>query len=93
MNVGASIASSIQIRNAGMKPDSLHTELESKIDMSPLFGASLGGQHGVYDIRIKLFIKADASQERLEELVQKGLQQSPAYNSMKNPVRVIVIKE
>lgn len=88
-----SISTRIFLQNAGIHVESLSADLESTLDMAPFFHAVPTAQHGLYDIRITLHIKADAEKDVLDKIVQEAIQQSPGVQSMKNPVRVTVIKE
>lgn len=83
----------IFLQNAGIHVDALSADLESTLDMAPFFNALPTAQRGIYDIRIKLHIKADATKERLEEIVHEAVLQSPGVQSVKSPVRVVVIKD
>lgn len=83
----------ILLQNAGIEIESLHTDIEATLDMGPFFGATASVQHGLYDFRIKAHVKADVTKERLLELAQEAIQQSPGVQSLKMPVRVTVYKD
>ena len=76
-----------------IKINSLETELDTKLDLGTLFAAVAGGRHGIGDVTLTLHIDADASKEKIDELVQLALKYSPSINSLNIPIRVVVDKK
>jgi uncharacterized OsmC-like protein len=66
----------------------LSTELEGDMDLQGLLGLDDSVSPGYEEIRIKLHVQADCSDEELEDLLAYAEQRSPVCNTVCRPVPV-----
>jgi uncharacterized OsmC-like protein len=69
----------------GIQVEALRIELEGHIDL-PVFLGLHEGHAGYSDVAIKVYLKADASQETLEELYQQVLRTSPVGQTIEKAI-------
>ena len=69
----------------GIQVEALRIELEGHIDL-PVFLGLHEGHAGYSDVAIKVYLKADASQETLEELHQQVLRTSPVGQTIEKAI-------
>ena len=74
----------------GIKIESLSTELEGDIDLQGLLALDASVPAGYESIRIKMDIKADCSDEDLDDLLKFAQQHSPVCNTVCRPVPVTI---
>jgi uncharacterized OsmC-like protein len=72
----------------GIRILSLSTELEGDIDLRGLLGLDETVPAGYREIRIRLHVKADCTDEALADLVAYAQAHSPACNTVCRPVPV-----
>ena len=72
----------------GVQIQELSTELDGNIDLHGLLGLNESVTPGYEQIRIKLHVKADCSDEELDELIATAKRHSPVCNSVCRPVPV-----
>ncbi len=71
----------------GIQIEDLRIELEGHIDL-PVFLGLREGHAGYPDIAVKVYLKADVSQEILEELHQQVLKTSPVGQTIESAIPV-----
>ena len=69
----------------GIQIEDLRIELEGHIDL-PVFLGLQEGHAGYSEVAIKVYLKADASQETLEELHQQVLKTSPVGQTIEKAI-------
>ena len=74
----------------GIKIESLSTELEGDIDLQGLLALDASVPAGYESIRIKMDIRADCSDEDLDDLLKFAQQHSPVCNTVCRPVPVTI---
>jgi uncharacterized OsmC-like protein len=74
----------------GIKVESIATEIEGDMDLQGLLGLDESVSPGYEQIRMKMDIKADASEEALNELVDYVRNHSPVCTTIRRPVPVEV---
>lgn len=74
----------------GIKIHELSTELEGDIDLQAFLAIDESGPVGYEEIRIKMNIKADCSEEELDDLVKFAEGHSPVCNTVCRPVPVVL---
>ena len=74
----------------GIRIEKISTSLEGDIDLHGLLGLDDSVSPGYQQIRIKMDIKADCSDEELENLLKYTQEHSPVCNTVCRPVPVIV---
>jgi uncharacterized OsmC-like protein len=74
----------------GIRIESLSTELDGNIDLQGLLGLNDAVPAGYDQIRIKMDIKADCSDEELDDLLGFAQQHSPVCNTICRPVAVTI---
>ncbi len=74
----------------GIKLDAVSSELEGDIDLRGFLGLDPNIRRGFQQIRVTFRVKADAPDKVLDELVATAQQYSPVYDSVSNPVEVVV---
>jgi uncharacterized OsmC-like protein len=74
----------------GIKIDSISTEMDGDIDLQGLLGLDDSVPAGYEQIRIKMDIKADCSDEELDALLAYTKDHSPVCNTVCRPVPVTV---
>ena len=72
----------------GVQIQELSTELDGDIDLHGLLGLDESVTPGYEQIRIKLHVKADCSDEELEDLIAIARRHSPVCNTVCRPVPV-----
>jgi uncharacterized OsmC-like protein len=77
------MARGIQIRE-------LSTELKGNIDLQGLLGLDDSVSPGYEQINIRMHVKADCSDEELEDLLAYAQQHSPVCNTVCRPVPVVI---
>lgn len=74
----------------GIRIESMSTELLGDIDLQGLLGLDETVQPGYRHIRVKVDIKADCSDEELDDLLRFAQQHSPVCNTVCRPVPVSI---
>jgi uncharacterized OsmC-like protein len=74
----------------GIAIEELSTELAGDLDLQGLLGLDDSVSPGYEQIRIMMHVKADCSDEALDELLAYAQQHSPVCNTVCRPVPVIV---
>jgi uncharacterized OsmC-like protein len=74
----------------GIAIHSLSTELEGDIDLHGLLGMNDDVPAGYRDIRVKMHVEADCSDEALDDLLSFAQAHSPVYNTICRSVPVAV---
>ena len=74
----------------GIRIESLSTELSGDIDLQGLLALDSTVPAGYRQIEIKMDIKADCSEEELNDLLQFAQQHSPVCNTVCRPVPVVI---
>ncbi|CAG0991443.1 hypothetical protein BURK1_02286 [Burkholderiales bacterium] len=74
----------------GIRIESMSTELVGDIDLQGLLGLDDAVAPGYREIRIKVDIKADCSDEELDALLGYAQQHSPVCNTVCRPVPVVI---
>jgi uncharacterized OsmC-like protein len=72
----------------GIRIEELSTELEGDMDLQAFLGLDESVPVGYKEIRIKMHIKADCSDEELEDLLRYTKDHSPVCNTVCRPVPV-----
>jgi len=70
----------------GLPLDDVFSEFEGDIDLQGFLGLNPSSPIGYREIRVKFKVKGDGD----EDTLRAQLQTSPVYNSLVNPVKVIV---
>lgn len=76
----------------GIRIESLSTELEGDIDLQGLLALDESVPAGYRQIRMKMHVKADCSDEELDELLRFAQQHSPVCNTVCRPVPVAITR-
>lgn len=74
----------------GITVHELSTELEGDIDLQGLLGLDDTVPAGYEKIRIRMHVKADCSEQELEDLLAYAQQHSPVCNTICRPVPVVI---
>lgn len=77
----------------GVHIEKLHSEVEGEIDLRGFLALDPDVRPGYRRIRMKFMIKADCSDEILQELVQAGQRYSPVFDSITKGVSIDVTGE
>lgn len=77
----------------GVHIDEMETIFEGDLDLRGFLGLPGRTRNGYEEIRVKVRIKSDASEEELKELVELAERRSPVYDIVSNPVPVSVTLE
>lgn len=77
----------------GIRIDEVESSVEGDIDLRGFLGLDPNVRNGYKDIRIKFKIKADVSDEQLQELCAMGSAYSPVYDSLTKGVPLKVTAE
>lgn len=75
----------------GIKLTEIRIELEGDINGSAVWGCgntAEGNNPGISDIRVKVSLKGDATEEELDDIKRHALKWSPVANTLRNPVRI-----
>ena len=78
----------LQAAARGIRIDQLSTELEGDLDLRGLLGLDESVSPGYEGIRIKVDVKADCSDQQLEDLLECARNRSPVFNTVSRPVPV-----
>jgi uncharacterized OsmC-like protein len=74
----------------GIRIDAISTRLEGDVDLHGLLGLDDSVTPGYEQIRVKMEIKADCSDEELDNLLTFAQEHSPMYQTISRPVPVSV---
>ena len=74
----------------GIAIEEVKSHLEGDLDLRGFLGTSDEVRNGYENIRVTFKIKADATEEQLEELVQLARERSPVFDIVSHPVPVSV---
>jgi uncharacterized OsmC-like protein len=74
----------------GIRIESIHTTMEGDLDLHGLLGMDDNVFPGYREIRMKMDIEADASEEELDALLAYTQAHSPVCNTVCRPVPVVV---
>ncbi len=79
----------------GVEIHAIEIDVEGDIDLGGLFETAGDIRPGFEEVRLIVRVDADASQEKLEELVNHGYRRSPVVDSLvgKVPIRVCIGRE
>jgi uncharacterized OsmC-like protein len=77
----------------GIPVEQVESTLEGDLDLRGFLGLSPTIRKGYQNIRLKLRIKANISEEQFQELSTLGAQFSPVYDSIANGVSIAVSTE
>lgn len=72
----------------GVKIDELRTELEGEVDVRGFLGIDGNVRPGFREIRVKFFVKSDAPESKIRELIQLTERLSPVTDSLRYGVPV-----
>ena len=70
----------------GLQLEEVSSEFEGDIDLQGLLDIDPSVRSGYREIRVKFKVKGDVDPETVKELIQK----SPVYDTLANPVKIIV---
>ncbi|PWT88077.1 MAG: osmotically inducible protein C [Acidobacteria bacterium] len=74
----------------GIRIEKIESKLEGDVDLRGFLGLSDEVRNGYENIRVTFRIKADAPQEKIEELLDLAKKRSPVFDIISNPVPVSV---
>lgn len=74
----------------GIKIEEMSTELEGDLDVRGLLGLDPSVSPGYEQIRIRLNVRADCSDQELDDLLAYSQQHSPVCNTVCRPVPVVI---
>jgi uncharacterized OsmC-like protein len=74
----------------GIKIDEVESTLRGDLDLQGFLGMSENIRNGYEKIDVSFRIKADASEEKLQELVELAQKRSPVFDMISNPTPVNV---
>ena len=74
----------------GIRIDEISTKLEGDVDLHGLLGLDDSVTPGYEQIRVKMDVKADCSDEELDDLLAFAQERSPMYQTISRPVPVRV---
>ena len=77
----------------GIEIEEVESSVKGSIDLRGFLGLDKNVRNGYNDIQMKLKIKADVSDEQIQELCQLGPTFSPVFDSLTNGVAVAVTGE
>lgn len=77
----------------GIKIDELETSFSGDLNLHGFLGLNENIRNGYEKIKVTFKIKADASKEKLQELVQLAQKRSPVFDIISNPTPVEVSLE
>jgi uncharacterized OsmC-like protein len=74
----------------GIKLEEVESHLEGDLDLHRFLGLSESVRSGFENLKVTLYIKADAPDEKLEELCREAQKHSPVFDMVSRPVPVSV---
>jgi uncharacterized OsmC-like protein len=74
----------------GIRIEAMSTELEGDLDLRGLLGLDDAVSPGYEQIRIRMHVKADCSDDQLDDLMAYTQQHSPVCNTVCRPVPVVI---
>lgn len=74
----------------GITVHEVESDLEGDLDLRGFLGLSDTVRNGYEHIRVNFRIKADAPQEKIDELIHLAQKRSPVFDVITNPIRVTV---
>ncbi len=77
----------------GIEIEEIESEYEGQLDLRGFLGLSDEVRNGYDNIRVTFRIKADAPQEKIDELIRLAQARSPVFDIVSNPVNVTVTGE
>ncbi|MBE0599281.1 MAG: OsmC family protein [Desulfuromonadales bacterium] len=77
----------------GITIEEVESELEGDLDLRGFLGISNEVRNGYNQINVKFKVKADAPQEKIDELIELAQQRSPVFDIVSHPVNVMVTGE
>src|SRR5262245_17436722 len=77
----------------GIAIEEVESSIEGDVDLRGFLGLDKNVRNGYQEIRMKFRIKADVSDEQLQELCMLGQQYSPVLDSISNGVPVKIVAE
>ncbi|HSG32516.1 MAG TPA: OsmC family protein [Thermodesulfobacteriota bacterium] len=72
----------------GIEIQEMETKFEGDLDLRGFLGLPGAKRRGYEEIRISMRVKADATDEQIEELVDLAQRRSPVFDTVTNPVPV-----
>lgn len=72
----------------GVRFDEVESTIEGDLDLRGFLGLNEKVRNGYDKIRMNFKIRSDATQEKLDELVQLAQSRSPVFDIVANPVRI-----
>jgi uncharacterized OsmC-like protein len=70
----------------GLNIEEISSEYEGDLDLQGLLGTDPNVRSGYREIRVKFKVKGDADEATIQELVRK----SPVYDTLANPVKIVI---
>ncbi len=77
----------------GIEIEEVESEFEGDLDLRGFLGLDENVRNGYQDIRVKFRVKADASREEIDRLIELAKARSPVFDIVSNPVKVTVTGE
>jgi uncharacterized OsmC-like protein len=77
----------------GITIEEVESELEGDLDLRGFLGLSDEVRNGYNSIDVKFKVKADAPQEKIDELIELAQKRSPVFDIVSHPVQVTVRAE
>jgi uncharacterized OsmC-like protein len=77
----------------GVRIDEIKSTVEGDQDVRGYLGVSNKARNGFDQVRIRFQIKGDASEAKLQELVELAQRRSPVFDVVSNPVKVRIDAE
>ena len=74
----------------GIQIEEVESTLEGDLDLHGFLGMDDSFRNGYERVRVDFKVKADATEEQIEELVRVAQQRSPVFDIVTNPVPVTV---
>ena len=74
----------------GMKVESLEYSMDGDVDLQGFLQLSDKVRPGLQNIRVRAKVKADATREKIQELLEYAAKTSPVMVTIRNPVPVTV---
>ena len=77
---------------SGITIHELSSELEGDLDLRGILGLDDSVSPGYEQIRIRFHVKAECTDEELDDLIRYAQQHSPVFNTVSQPVPVVVTR-